>query len=89
MAEATFTWERYRAGLIFGAEKLAVHMGPVCFRTSFGSYSHGYAIVPFRNISRQSERLWLLNSPEMGKKGCSERIHQPKPKERKFITMKI
>ena len=47
---------RYRTGLIFGTEKLTVHTGPVRYRTSFGSCSHGYAIVPSRNISRQTSK---------------------------------
>ena len=46
---------RYRTGLIFGSEKLTVHMGPVRYGTSFGTCSHGYAIVPFRRISRQNK----------------------------------
>ena len=33
----------------------------------------------------ESECLWLLNSPETGKKVCSEKIHQPKPKARNFF----
>ena len=33
----------------------------------------------------ESECLWLLNSPETGKKVCLEKIHQPKPKESKLI----
>ena len=33
----------------------------------------------------ESECLWLLNSPETGKKVCLEKIHQPKPKERKLF----
>ena len=33
----------------------------------------------------ESECLWLLNSPEKGKKVCLEKIHQPKPKERKLF----
>ena len=33
----------------------------------------------------ESECLWFLNSPETGKKVCSEKIHQPKPKERKLF----
>ena len=32
----------------------------------------------------ESECLWLLNSPETGKKVCLEKIHQPKPKESKL-----
>ena len=47
---------RYRTGLIFGTEKLTVHTGPVRYRTSFGTCSHGYAIVPFSNISRQNKQ---------------------------------
>ena len=31
----------------------------------------------------ENECLWLLNSPETGKKVCLEKIHQPKPKDRK------
>ena len=38
---------------------------------------------------RESECLCLLNSQETGKKVCLERIQQPKPKERKFIIMKL
>ena len=38
---------------------------------------------------RESECLFLLNSPEKGKKVCLERIHQPKSKERKSINIKI
>ena len=33
----------------------------------------------------ESECLWLLNSPETGKKVFLEKIHQPKPKERKLF----
>ena len=73
----------------FWSGKVGCAHGSSLFSYQFGSYSHVYAIVPFRNISRESERLWLLNSPETGKKVCSERIHQPKPKERKLIIMKI
>ena len=36
-------------------------------------------------IRQASECLWLLNSPEIGKKVCLEKIHQPKPKERKLF----
>ena len=45
---------RYRTGLIFGTEKLTVHTGPVRYRTSFGSCSHGYDIVPVHDIARQN-----------------------------------
>ena len=38
---------------------------------------------------RESECLWLLDSPNLGQKVCLERIQQPKMKERKFIIMKI
>ena len=38
---------------------------------------------------RESECLWFLNSPETDKRVCLEKIHQPKPKEIKFIIMKI
>ena len=47
---------RYRTGLIFGTEKLTVHTGPVLYRTSFGTCSHGYGIVSFRSISRQNKQ---------------------------------
>ena len=33
----------------------------------------------------ESDCLWLLNSPETGKMVCLEKIHQPKPKERKLF----
>ena len=46
----------YRTGLIFGTEKLTVHTGPLRYRTSFGTCSHGYGIVSFRSISRQSKQ---------------------------------
>ena len=47
---------RYRTGLIFGTEKLTVHTGPVRYRTSFGTCSHGYGIVSFRSISCQNKQ---------------------------------
>ena len=47
---------RYRTGLIFETEMLTVHTGPVRYRTSFGTCSHGYAIVPFSSISRQNKQ---------------------------------
>ena len=31
-------------------EKLTVHTGPIRYRTSFESCSHGYAVVSFPNI---------------------------------------
>ena len=46
----------YRTGLIFGTEKLTVHTGPVRYRTSFGTCSHGYGIVSFWSISRQNKQ---------------------------------
>ena len=49
-------WYRYRIGLIFGTKKLTVHTGPVRYRTSFGTCSHGYGIVSFRSISRQNKQ---------------------------------
>ena len=33
----------------------------------------------------ESECLWLLNSPDTGKRLCAEKIDQPKPKERKLF----
>ena len=33
----------------------------------------------------ESEHLWLLNSPKTGRKVSLEKIHQPKPKERKLF----
>ena len=50
----SFAWER--TGVISGTEKLTVHTGPVRYRTSFGSFSHGHAIVSFLNISRQTSK---------------------------------
>ena len=47
---------RYRTGMIFGTEKLTVHTGPVRYRTSFGTCSHGYGIVSFQSISRQNKQ---------------------------------
>ena len=54
---------RYRTGLIFGTETLIVHTGAVRYRTSFGTCSHGYAIVLFRSISHQNKqkKIWYLN----------------------------
>ena len=40
-------------------------------------------------IHRETECLWHLGYQNSGKKNCLERIHQPKPKERQFIIMKI
>ena len=46
----------YRTGLIFGKEKLTVNTGPVRYRTSFGTSSHGYVIVLFRSILLQTSK---------------------------------
>ena len=40
----------------FGTEKLTVDTGPVRYRTSFGTCLHGYGIVTFRSISRESKQ---------------------------------
>ena len=60
---ATFTSYSYRTGLIFGTEKLTVHTGLVRYRTSFGTCSHRYAIVPLHSISRQNKqkKMWHVN----------------------------
>ena len=43
------------------------------------------ALTEFFLRHSESECLWLLNSPETGKKVFLEKIHQPKPKERKLF----
>ena len=58
--EAMFTRERYRTVIVpvrfFGMEKLTIHTGPVHYHTSFGTYSHGYTMVPLRSISRRNRQ---------------------------------
>ena len=43
------------------------------------------APTEFFQRHKESDSLWLLNSPEIGQKVCSENIHEPKQKEKKLF----